>query len=96
MQRSDRAPPGLLNCLDSTPPQADSTLLTVYTIRLTTGLRRGAALSEPDAGVWVALVGADGGSLLQRCCPINDPHLAQAELQAICDVRTCLTHVYNL
>lgn len=65
--------------------------LTVYTVRLTTGLRRAAALSEPEAGVFVALVGADGATVLQRCCPINDPKLAKAELEAICEVWVLLS-----
>lgn len=53
-------------------------------------MRRAAALSEPEAGVFVALVGGNGDTVLQRCCPINDPKLNKAELEAICEVCVCV------
>lgn len=61
--------------------------LTVYTVRLITSFDRGAALSEPAAGVNVCLVAADGRCLLHRVPPVNDPQEAASSMDEICAVR---------
>ncbi len=58
----------------------------MYTIRLTTGLSRGAALSDPYAAVNVCLVGAGGTSALYRISPVNDPMESRQLTMEICEV----------
>ena len=60
---------------------------TVYTVRFTTGRGRGAGMEEPDAGVFMCLIGADGASFLHRVGPLYDAEAAEADLHAICEVR---------
>ena len=57
---------------------------TVYPLRLATGQHRGAALSDPAAGVLLCLVGADGASLLHRVPRLYDPAATQLEMQEMC------------
>jgi hypothetical protein len=61
--------------------------LTVYTLRLITSFDRGAALSDPAAGVNVCLIAADGRALLHRVPPVNDPKEALSSMDDICAVR---------
>lgn len=60
--------------------------MTVYTIRLTTGFARGAALSDPSSGVNVCLVGRDGRAVLHRISPVNDPIESRAHTEEICEL----------
>ncbi|PRW45591.1 lipase PLAT LH2 family [Chlorella sorokiniana] len=57
---------------------------TVYTLRLSTGLQRGSALTDPTGGVLVCLVGADGSALLHRVSRLNDPDITEQEVRDIC------------
>ncbi|KAL4855806.1 hypothetical protein ACK3TF_003579 [Chlorella vulgaris] len=57
---------------------------TVYTLRLSTSLTRGATLTDPTAAVLVCLVGGDGSALLHRVPRITDPELAEQEVRDIC------------
>jgi hypothetical protein len=57
---------------------------TVYTVRLSTGLMRGAAHNDPTAGVLVCLIGADGSALLHRVPRLNDPEITEQEVRSIC------------
>jgi hypothetical protein len=66
--------------------------MTVYTIRLTTGFARGAALSDPCSGVNVCLVGRDGRAVLHRISPVNDPIESRAHTEEICEVHVPLCH----
>jgi len=59
---------------------------TVYTVRVTTGRGRGAGVDDPDAGVFVCLIGADGSSFLHRIPPLYDAEAAEAGLRHICKV----------
>jgi hypothetical protein len=59
----------------------------VYTVRLITSFERGAALSDPAAGVNVCLIAADGRALLHRVSPVNDPQQALSSMDDICSVR---------
>ena len=61
--------------------------MTVYTMRLTTGFARGAALSDPCSGVNICLVGRDGRGILHRISPVNDPIESRAHTEEICEVR---------
>lgn len=70
----------------SSPVSGSHPPLTVYTIRLTTGLSRGAALSDPYAAVNVCLVGAGGTSALYRISPVNDPMESRQHTMEICEV----------
>lgn len=58
-------------------------------MRLTTGFTRGAAMTEPYAGVNVCLLGQDGKAILHRISPVNDPTVSKGELEEICQVRVC-------
>eukprot|EP00879_Flechtneria_rotunda_P005442 GHRR01005735.1.p1 GENE.GHRR01005735.1~~GHRR01005735.1.p1 ORF type:complete len:405 (+),score=150.85 GHRR01005735.1:874-2088(+) len=60
--------------------------MTVYTIRLSTSYDRGAALSEPYAGVNVCLVGKNGSAILHRILPVNDPEGNRRAMEQVCDV----------
>ncbi|GLI69695.1 hypothetical protein VaNZ11_014384, partial [Volvox africanus] len=66
-----------------TDPEAP---LTVYTIRFTTGVSRGAALSEPYAAVNVCLIGRDGRAALHRVSPVNDPLESRAHTVEMCQL----------
>lgn len=57
---------------------------TVYTVRLSTGMQRGAALSDPTAGVMLCLVAGDGTALLHRVPRMNDPEITEQEVRNIC------------
>lgn len=57
---------------------------TVYTLRVSTALSRGASLTDPAAGVLVCLVAGDGSALLRRVPRINDPELTEQEVRDIC------------
>lgn len=73
--------------LGHTPGQADPQEPrkdTVYTVRLSTGQRRGSALSDPTAGILVCLLSEDGSALLHRVPRLNDPETTEQEVQAIC------------
>lgn len=68
---------------------------TVFTLRFTTAYRRGAALSEPLAGVNVALIDTDGKAVLHRVPPLSDAADMHEELQELCKVRTtAIRHAY--
>lgn len=80
-----------LGCIPTShlvPPQASSSLPhTVYTIRMTTSLQRGAALSDSMVGVNICLIGKDRRAVLHRVAPVNDPEEQQACMHALCAVR---------
>lgn len=65
--------------------------LTVYTIRFTTGISRGSALSEPYSAVNICLIGQNGTAALHRVNPINDPLESRAHAMEMCQVRKHLT-----
>lgn len=71
-----------------TPADASSSAdpLTVYTVRLITSFVRGSALSDPNAGVNVCLIGHDGRAVLHRVPPVNDPREALNSMDDICSV----------
>ncbi|KAG1655963.1 hypothetical protein FOA52_005218 [Chlamydomonas sp. UWO 241] len=58
---------------------------TVYSLRFRTVYQRGAALSEPYAGVSVLLVSHDGRALLHRVSSVNDPEETARQMRAICE-----------
>ncbi|GBF87634.1 hypothetical protein Rsub_00345 [Raphidocelis subcapitata] len=62
--------------------------LTVYTVRLITSFDRGSALSDPNAGVSVCLVAADGRALLHRVPPVNDPQETLRSMDELCAIVT--------
>lgn len=47
-------------------------------------MRRGAALTDPGAGVLVCLIGEDGSSVLRRVTPLADPAADAEEVMRIC------------
>lgn len=55
-------------------------------MRLITSFDRGAALSDPYAGVNVCLVARDGRAVLHRVPPVNDPAEALSSMDSICGV----------
>lgn len=57
---------------------------TVYTVRLSTGMQRGAALSDPTAGIMLCLVSGNGTALLHRVPRVNDPEITEQEVRNIC------------
>ncbi|KAL4427631.1 hypothetical protein ABPG75_001720 [Micractinium tetrahymenae] len=57
---------------------------TVYTVRLSTAMQRGAALSDPAAGVLLCLVAGDGTALVHRVPRVNDPEITEQEVRNIC------------
>ncbi|GAB4821531.1 hypothetical protein N2152v2_008577 [Parachlorella kessleri] len=59
---------------------------TVYTVRLSTGRRRGAALSDFNAGVQLCLIGKDGSGYLHKVPALHDPEEVERELHRICQV----------
>ncbi len=59
---------------------------TVYTVRLSTGRRRGAALSDFNAGVQLCLIGKDGSGYLHKVQALHDPEEVERELHRICQV----------
>uniref|UniRef100_A0A383VRU7 DUF7755 domain-containing protein n=1 Tax=Tetradesmus obliquus TaxID=3088 RepID=A0A383VRU7_TETOB len=65
---------------------SSSSKSTVYTVRLTTSWDRGAALSEPMAGVNVCLISKDGSAVLHRIAPVNDPRDNLQVMQQICSL----------
>ncbi|KAI8473164.1 MAG: hypothetical protein J3K34DRAFT_519180 [Monoraphidium minutum] len=79
-------PTSLMARVTPTDAAAAPAPLTVYTIRLITSFDRGAALSDPAAGVNVCLVGADGRAVLHRVPPVNDPQEALSSMDDICGV----------
>ncbi|EFN54594.1 hypothetical protein CHLNCDRAFT_135440 [Chlorella variabilis] len=68
----------------STGPAQEPRRDTVYTLRVSTALSRGASLTDPAAGVLVCLVAGDGSALLRRVPRINDPELTEQEVRDIC------------
>ncbi|GLC44248.1 hypothetical protein PLESTB_000756800 [Pleodorina starrii] len=64
----------------------DAPPLTVYTIRFTTGVSRGAAPSDPYAAVNVCLIGQDGQAVLHRVSPVNDPIQSRAHTVEMCQL----------
>ena len=56
----------------------------VYTLRTSTGSRRGSALSEPNTGLMVCLISADGSATLQRLAPLSDSTDTAQLLKEIC------------
>ena len=57
---------------------------TVYTLRVSTDVHRGAALTDPSAAVLVCLIGEDGSSILRRISPLVDPVADAEEIMRIC------------
>ncbi|KAG7672730.1 hypothetical protein Ndes2526B_g08207 [Nannochloris sp. 'desiccata'] len=57
---------------------------TVYTVRLSTAVRRGSALTDLNAGILVCLIGEDGSSVLRRVAPLVDPQAEADEVMRIC------------
>jgi hypothetical protein len=55
-------------------------------VRLITSFDRGAALSDPYAGVNVCLIAEDGRAVLHRVPPVNDPAEALSSMDSICAV----------
>jgi hypothetical protein len=72
--------------------QDEDAPLTVYTIRFTTGVARGAAMSEPYAAVNVCLIGQDGRAALHRVSPVNDPMESRAHTVEMCQVGRSRRH----
>ena len=66
------------SCMQGRHPQ------TVYTLRVHTGLKRGSALDDYNAGVLVCLVGSDGAAYLARLQPLADPESREQELLQVC------------
>ncbi|EFJ44280.1 hypothetical protein VOLCADRAFT_106495 [Volvox carteri f. nagariensis] len=62
------------------------TPLTVYTIRFTTGVSRGSALSEPYSAVNVCLISQNGRAALHRISPVNDPLESRAHTLEMCQL----------
>eukprot|EP00882_Tetradesmus_deserticola_P013176 GHRQ01013972.1.p1 GENE.GHRQ01013972.1~~GHRQ01013972.1.p1 ORF type:complete len:221 (+),score=21.04 GHRQ01013972.1:99-665(+) len=65
---------------------SSSSKSTVYTVRLTTSWDRGAALSEPMAGINICLISKSGRAVLHRISPLNDPRDNLKVMQHICSV----------
>ena len=59
----------------------------MYSVRLFLCFDRGAALSDPCAGVNVCLIARDGRAVLHRVPPVNDPQEALSSMDDICAVR---------
>lgn len=76
--------------MEAQPEEASSSApalpRTVYTIRMVTSMQRGAAMSEPMAGIHICLVSKDGRGVLHRVAPISDPEEQQAIMHSICAV----------
>lgn len=71
--------------------------LTVYSLRFSTGVRRGSSLSDPLSPIWVCLVGENGKSFLHRISSLFDAEEEEKNLHAICEVRIeCCTWPFYL
>jgi hypothetical protein len=59
---------------------------TVYTVRISTGYKRGSALSDYNAGVMLCLVGQNGEAVLKTISPLADREESAEQLAYICSV----------
>ncbi|KAF6257027.1 hypothetical protein COO60DRAFT_1526268 [Scenedesmus sp. NREL 46B-D3] len=72
--------------IDGSSNSSSSSKSTVYTVRLTTSWDRGAALSEPMAGINICLISRGGNAVLHRISPLNDPRDNMQVMQHICSL----------
>lgn len=58
----------------------------MYTVRLTTSYRRGAALSDPPSGINICMVNSEGAAVIHRIKPVTDPSSSHDDLDELCQV----------
>lgn len=68
------------------------TLVPPGAVRLSTGMQRGAALSDPTAGIMLCLVSGNGTALLHRVPRVNDPEITEQEASSQLALKGCSVH----